>query len=292
MQIESVSSAFVSQSNRGLSKHYRSYLRYVGILAVVTGLPPIALKAYRTLRRWQFDTNCLMLFASLGAVALQEYPEAAAVVFLFASSEWLEVRATTRARRALSAIVQLRPDKANIIHPTTKELVVVPAACVPVGALVSVMTGDKVPCDGVVVAGASTVDESSLTGESRPVRKGPSDFVSGGTLNSGLTPLTVRTTSTSENSAVSRLIRLVEEAQANRSATEKLVDEFAKFYTPVILFAAILMMSIPWAFGYETGKFEVGQVMCWSTSYCRLTFRPLVVQAFSGRTMDCKCVGV
>jgi Zn2+/Cd2+-exporting ATPase len=221
---------------------------------VACGLPPIAIKAFRTLKRFQFDTNCLMLFASVGAVALQDFSEAAAVVFLFALSEWLEVRATSRARRALSAIVHLRPDRANLLHPTTQELITVPATSVPVGALVSVMTGDKIPCDGVVVEGRSTVDESSLSGESRPIRKGPNDKVSGGTVNSGLSQLVVKTTCTSENSAVSRLIRLVEEAQTNRSATEKLVDEFARWYTPVVVFAAALMCSIPWAFGSDIGK--------------------------------------
>ena len=226
----------------------------MGLLSVLFGLPTIALKALRTMRRFQLDANCLMLFASIGALALQEYSEAAALVFLFSISEWLEVRATSRARRALSAIVQLRPDRANIVHPTTHELTVVPASCVPVGALVSVRPGEKVPCDGVVEDGVSTVDESSLTGESRPIRKGLDDAVSGGTVNSGLAPLLVRATATADNSAVAKLIRLVEEAQANKSATEKLVDEFAKYYTPVIVLAGIFMVSVPWAFGEEAGQ--------------------------------------
>lgn len=225
----------------------------MALIGIGFGIPSIAIKALKTLRRYHFDTNCLMFFAAIGAVGLQEFAEAAAVVFLFALSEWLEVRATARARHALAAIVQLRPDRANLIHPSTKELIVVAAAAVPVGALVSVKTGDKVPCDGVVVEGTSTLDESSLTGESRPITKGPNDEVSGGTVNSGLSPLTVRTTSTVDNSAVSRLIRLVEEAQANRSETEKLVDDFAKVYTPVVVLAAILMCTIPWLFGKEVG---------------------------------------
>lgn len=195
-----------------------------------------------------------MTFASIGAIALQDYTEAAAVAFLFALSEWLEVRATTRARHALTSIAKLRPEKANIIHPFTLGLMVVPATSVPVGTMVSVRTGEKIPCDGVVVEGQSTVDESSLTGESRPVRKNPGDSVSGGTVNSGKSPLTVRTTSSSEDSAVARLIRLVEEAQTNRSETEKLVDEFAKIYTPLVVLTAVLMCSIPWAFGPEIGR--------------------------------------
>lgn len=230
-----------------------------------------------------------MFFAALGAIALAEFTEAvslgvrfnrcwinlngseclflttgcvlwyfdlrskAAVTFLFALSEWLEVRASSRARQALSAIVQLRPECANLVHPSTKEVIVVSAASVPIGALVSVKTGDKIPCDGVVVEGRSTVDESSLTGESRPVRKGPNDEVSGGTINSGSVQLMIRTTSTADDSAVARLIRLVEEAQANRSETEKIVDQFARVYTPFIVFSALMMCTIPWAWGYEMG---------------------------------------
>ena len=98
------------------------------------------------------------------------------------------------------------------------------------------------------------MDESSLTGESRPVRKAPGEMVSGGTINSGLASITVLTTQTADNSAVSKLIRLVEEAQANRSETEKFVDEFARYYTPVIVFVALLMCSIPWAFGNDEGR--------------------------------------
>jgi Zn2+/Cd2+-exporting ATPase len=215
--------------------YQREKLKYVGLVSVAFGLPPIATKAFRTLSRYRFDTNCLMFFASCGALALGDFPEAAAVVFLFAGSEWLEVRATRRARQALSAVVCLRPDKANLLHPSTKEILVVPATAVPVGSLVSVKTGDKIPCDGVVVEGTSSVDESSLTGESRPIRKMVGSEVSGGTINSGLSHLLIRTTSTSDDSAVSRLIKLVEEAQANRSTTEKLVDKFAQVYTVCVM---------------------------------------------------------
>jgi Zn2+/Cd2+-exporting ATPase len=149
-------------------RYNREHLQWVALFSVAFGIPPIAIKAFRTLRRRQFDTNCLMFFASMGALALQDYTEAAAVVFLFALSEWLEVRATTRARHALESIVHLRPEKANLIHPTTHEIIVVPASAVP-----------------VVMDGSSTVDESSLTGESRPIRKNPGEKVSGGTVNSG-----------------------------------------------------------------------------------------------------------
>lgn len=98
------------------------------------------------------------------------------------------------------------------------------------------------------------MDESCLTGESRPLTKGPKATVSGGTVNTGMQQLSVRVTSTTDDSAVARLIRLVEEAQVNRSETEKKIDRFAAFYTPLVLFAALLMCTIPWAYGLETGR--------------------------------------
>ena len=211
------------------------YLKYVALLAVAFGIPGIAIKAFHTLKRCMFDTNCLMLFAAIGAVALQEYTEAAAVTFLFAISEWLEVRATTRARNALNAIVQLRPEYAFIVHPVSKEQMMVPAASVPVGAVVAVKTGDKIPCDGVVVEGNSTVDESSLTGESRPVKKGPKSTVSGGTINCGHTHLMIQTTSTSDNSAINRLVSLVEEAQVGPLLQKALLPFIRQQYIAIII---------------------------------------------------------
>lgn len=229
-------------------------VKYVALVSVVLGIPKIALKAIMTLRRCQFDTNCMMLFAVVGAIALQDYSEAAAVTFLFSISDWLESLSTARARNALSAIVRLRPERAKVKDPTTDKFVVVPASSVPVGSIVSVRTGDKIPCDGVVIMGDSVVDESSLTGESRPVKKIPGDQVSGGTINAGLAQLLIKTESTVDNSAVARLIRLVEDAQANRSPTEKLMDSFAKRYTPLVVLTAICMCTFPWIVSPEVGK--------------------------------------
>jgi hypothetical protein len=196
------------------------YLKYVALLSVAFGLPHVAMKAFRTLRRCHFDVNCMMFLAASGALALQDYPESAAVVFLFSISEVLEQRATSRARDALSDIVSSRPEYANVINPITHDIVVLPVDSVVVGTTVSVRTGDKIPCDGEVIEGMSTVDESSLTGESRPITKSAGMKVTGGSINSGNTQLVIRTTATSNDSAVARLIRLLEEAQSNRSETE------------------------------------------------------------------------
>ena len=244
-------------------------------------MPPICMKAWRTIRRRQFDANCMMVTAAIGAVALQQFDEAASVAFLFSVSEVLEARATIKARNALKEICDLRPDHANIIHPETKEIVVVPADRVPRGSFISVKTGDKIAADGIVIEGSSSIDESSLTGESVPVHKKKGDEVKGGTINIGTTQLVVKTTTTVEDSAVSRLIRLVEDAQSNRSPTEKLIDAFARTYTPSIMCMAILMCTIPWISGVETGQYWMmnGLIIIVIACPCSLTISTPVTYA-------------
>jgi Cd2+/Zn2+-exporting ATPase len=196
----------------------------------------------------------MMVTAAIGALSLQQYDEAGSVAFLFSVSEFLEAQASTKARKALKNICDLRPDHANVIHPVTKEIVVVPADRVPLGSSISVKTGDKIAADGIIIEGSSSIDESSLTGESVPIQKNTGDPVKGGTINIGRTQLVIRTTTTVEDSAVSRLIRLVEDAQSNRSPTEKLIDSFARSYTPSVMFVAVLMCTIPWFSGVENGR--------------------------------------
>lgn len=225
----------------------------MALVSVAFSLPSVGRKAFATVKRCQLDVNVLVFVAAFGALLLQDYTESAAVAFMFSLSEWLESRATTRARNALSSIVNLRPETANLVLPGSKEIVVLAASAVPVGAIVSVKTGDKIPCDGVVAEGSSSVDESSLTGESLPVPKTTNDPVSGGTVNCGFAELLVRTTATTEHSAVSKLIRLVEDAQASRSPTEKIVDEFASVYTPIVIVTSLGLATIPWVFGVSVG---------------------------------------
>jgi Cd2+/Zn2+-exporting ATPase len=232
----------------------------------------------------------MMVTAALGALALGEYDEAASVSFLFAVSEFLEASATTKARKALSEICALRPDHANVIHPISKEIVVVPADRVPLGSLISVRTGDKIAADGIVVEGSTAIDESSLTGESTPAHKMVGDEVSGGTINIGQTQLVVKTTTTVEDSAVSRLIRLVEEAQSNRSPTEKMVDAFAQSYTPFVIFTASLMCTVPWAFGADIGRHWTlnGLIIVVIACPCALTISTPVTYA-AGLAATAKC---
>ena len=227
------------------------HLRWVALGAVVVGIPPIARKAAGSLRNGVVDINTLMTVAVAGACALQDFGEAAAVVALFGVSEWLEDRAMGRASSAMGAVLALRPEKARRLASPEKE---VPVEDITVGEVVLVKPGDKVPLDGVVVEGSSAVDEAALTGESVPVPKSTGNEVYGGTVNQGGT-LEVRVTAPAADSAVARLVRLVEEAQAARSGVERAVETFARHYTPVVVLAALLLATVPYAAGHTGPKY-------------------------------------
>ena len=223
-------------------------LGWVALGAVAVGIPPVARKAAGSLRNGVVDINTLVTLAVAGACALREFGEAAAVVALFGVSEWLEDRAMGRASAAMGAVLALRPQFARRLASPDVQT---PAEDIAVGETVLVRPGELVPLDGVVVGGNSAVDESALTGESLPVPKRPGNETYGGTVNQG-GALEVRVTAPSADSAVARLVRLVETAQASRSDVERAVETFARHYTPVVVLAALLLATVPYAVG-ETG---------------------------------------
>ena len=261
-------------------------MKYSGVLSVIFGLPPVMKKAILTLKRKQFDANCMMVMAALGAVALQEFDEAASVAFLFSISEYLERRASHRARQALQTILTLRPDTATIYDEYTdnksaREVNVIPSKDVKIGHIISVKTGEKVATDGIVVEGTSSVDESSLTGEASPKSKTVGDTVCGGSINVGDGHLLIRSTSTMEDSSISKLIQLVEEAQSNPSATETLVDSFAKRYTPTVVALALILCTVPWLISKDLGRYWTlnGLIIIVVACPCALTISTPVTYA-------------
>lgn len=164
------------------------YLEYVALASVAVGIPPILRKAWVSLRNRALDINVLMTVAVAGACGLQDFVEAAGIVFLFGIAEWLEDRCIGQARNTIGAVLSLQPEEA-VLAETGKA---VPVEEVPVGALVLVRPGEKVSLDGEVVAGSSALDCSMLTGETKPVVKSVGDAVMAGTINVGLAPLQVR----------------------------------------------------------------------------------------------------
>ena len=227
------------------------HLRWVALGAVAVGVPTIARKAFSSLRNGIVDINTLMTVAVAGACALQDFGEAAAVVALFGVSEWLEDRAMGRASSAMGAVLALRPEKARRLASPEKE---VPVEDIAVGEVVLVKPGDKVPLDGIVVEGSSAVDEAALTGESVPVPKSQGSEVYGGTVNQG-GAMEMRVTALAVDSAVARLVRLVEEAQAARSGVERAVETFARHYTPAVVLAALLLATVPYMVGHSGPKY-------------------------------------
>jgi Zn2+/Cd2+-exporting ATPase len=199
-------------------------------------------KGVRSARAFALDMNFLMTIAILGALAIGEWTEAAAIAFLFAIAELLESYAVDRARASVEALMDLAPDRARVERGG--EEVTIPADEVVIGDLILLRPGERAPADGVVEDGASAVDQSPITGESVPVDKGPGEEVFSGTINqSGF--LRVRATRPASDSALARIVRLVEEAEADKSPTERFVERFARFYTPAVTAAAVLVMFAP-----------------------------------------------
>jgi Cd2+/Zn2+-exporting ATPase len=210
--------------------------------AAVAGAVFPARRSVAAIRARTLDINTLMVVAVAGALVLGEWLEAAAVVFLFAVAQWLELRTMERARQAIRALIDLSPREALVRRHGVETRM--PVDDIRVGDEILVRPGDKVPLDGVVSSGHSDVNEAPLTGESLPVDKGPGDEVFAGTIN-GHGALDVRVTRLVRDTRLARIIHLVETAQASRAPVQAFVDRFARIYTPAVLTFAIVIALVP-----------------------------------------------
>ncbi len=213
------------------------------VLAMLVAMKPIAesgLKALSVNR--EFNINMLMTVAAVGALFLGEFLEAATVIFLFAIGEALEGYTSDRARDSLRSLIALRPATANRIVGDQSE--VVPVEALQVGDIIRVLPGEGIPADGRVLAGYSAVDQAHITGESLPVEKGPGLDVYAGSIN-GAAALELRVSCRSEDSTLSRVIDMLQNAQARRAPSQRLIDRFAHYYTPAVVLAAVGFALIP-----------------------------------------------
>ncbi|HSM04435.1 MAG TPA: cation-translocating P-type ATPase [Longimicrobiales bacterium] len=200
-------------------------------------------KGLRAARALALDMNFLMTLAILGALAIGETMEAAAIAFLFALAELLESYAVDRARGSVEALMELAPETARRIDGEGRERTV-PASALAAGDVVAVRPGERVPADGTVAEGRSAVDESPITGESMPADKVPGDPVYAGTINrEGY--LRLRVDRPVEESTLARIVRLVEAAEGRRTRAERFVDRFARWYTPAVTLGALLVVLVP-----------------------------------------------
>ena len=198
--------------------------------------------AINGLRNRVFVIDSLMLIGAIGAVLIGEFAEGAAVLFLFSLAELLEDYSVDRSRRSLRELVGLTPE--TVALKRNGELVQVATDEIKIGDIALVKPGERIGVDGVVIDGSSMVNQAPITGESMPVDKGSGDIVFAGTINQeGI--LEVRVEKESKDSALARIIQMVESAEEHKAETERFVDRFSKYFTPSVLVIAILVATVP-----------------------------------------------
>lgn len=212
-------------------------------LATLAGLRLVLPKAISSARRMQPDMNLLMTVAVIGAIVIGEYLEAASVAFLFALSNALETWSIRHAERAISALMDLTPIEAHVLHSDGSETTL-PIEDVPVHSRIIVRPGERIPLDGQVITGTSLVNQAPITGESVPVTKSPGESVFAGTVN-GNGALEVETSKAANDTTVAHIVRMVEAAQSQRSPSEQWVERFARIYTPAVMIVAVLVFLLP-----------------------------------------------
>jgi len=210
--------------------------------AMLIGGYSLFIKGIKNLSRLTFDINTLMTISIIGAAIIGEWGEGATVVILFAISEALERYSLNKSRQSIESLMDLAPKEAIVRFGNNEKLMDVED--IRVGDIIIVKPGQKVAMDGIVVKGKTTINQAAITGESIPVEKKIDDEVYAGTLNQeGL--IEVKVTKRVEDTTLSKIIHLVEEAQAEKAPSQAFVDQFAKYYTPAIIILALLIAMIP-----------------------------------------------
>ena len=221
------------------------------VAAMLACALPIYKKGWIALTRRELNINALMSIAATGALLLGQFPEAAMVMVLFAIAEQLESVSLTRAQQAVSSLLALAPDEATVRQPDGS-FAVTPAKDVSMGAVIRLRPGERVPLDGVVTAGRSSMDQSPITGESLPVEKGPGDQLFAGAINQE-GELVFTSTALADNSTLARITRAVIASPGKEATTKRFVDKFAAIYTPAVFVAAVALAVVPplvWGGGF------------------------------------------
>ena len=189
-----------------------------------------------------FDENFLMATASVAAFCVGEYPEAAAVMLLYQVGELFQSCAVGRSRRSITALMDIAPEYANLETPDG--LAKIDPEEVPLGSMIVVKPGERIPLDGVVIQGESQIDTAALTGEPVPRTAAPGSGVISGCVN-GEGTLRVRTTKGYADTTVTRILELVEDASSRKAPVEGFITRFARWYTPIVTLLALLLAVVP-----------------------------------------------
>lgn len=229
---------FASLTNLGI---WLPLIIYVPIYVIIAY--DILIKAFKNIIHGQiFDENFLMIIATIGAFAIQEFPEAVAVMLLYQIGEFFQNLAVGKSRKSIAELMDIRPDYANLLKEDGSIEITDPEL-VEIDNIIRVLPGEKIPLDGVIISGASSIDAKALTGESLPV-----DVIEGSEVISGTINLTstidIRVNKTYADSAVNKILSLVENSSNVKSKQENFITKFAKWYTPVVVISAILVVLI------------------------------------------------
>ncbi|MGK3128783.1 zinc/cadmium/mercury/lead-transporting ATPase [Pantoea sp. C8B4] len=213
------------------------------VMTTLIGLAPIAFSAWKLLRGGSpFSIETLMTLAATGALVIGAHAEAAMVLLLFQLGERLESFAASRARRGVTALMALRPDTATRLTGTQREQVAL--ADLHPGDTIEVAAGGRLPADGELLNQSASFDESALTGESVPVARQPGETVMAGATSVDRL-VTLKVISQPGQSAIDRILQLIEEAESHRAPVERFIDRFSRIYTPAIMLLALLVMVLP-----------------------------------------------
>lgn len=226
------------------------YLVFIA-LTLIAGYD-VLIKGIKSIFKLNFNENLLMTVAIISAFFMGEFKEAAIVAILFNIGEILEGKAVSNSRKSIKALSQIRPDTAWILENNQEKKVL--AESVNISDIIVVHPYERVPLDGEIIDGTSTLDFSAITGESVPIEAGKGLNVLSGAVNGSQT-IKIRVTKNYQNSAASRIISMVESASAKKSKSEKFINKFAKIYTPIVLILACLITIIPPLLGL--GDFNV-----------------------------------
>ncbi|MDH7507822.1 MAG: cation-translocating P-type ATPase [Methanomassiliicoccales archaeon] len=224
-----------------LLEELKLYFLFYGI-AIIIGGYYIARRGIAAVLEKYLDINMLMVIAICGSIAIGSYSEGAAIVFLFSMAEMLESFSIARTRKSIYELMDIAPNRALVRKGGKEEYYDV--SDIEIGDIVIIKPGERIPIDGTVISGSSSVDEAPITGESMPITKKPGDQVFAGTLNtSGY--LEIEAAKKFRDTVISRIVQLVEEAESEKAPTERFIDRFAKYYTPFIVLVAVLTVVIP-----------------------------------------------
>jgi Cd2+/Zn2+-exporting ATPase len=215
------------------------------IVTAVIGGYHTAKSGFYGLRSLTFDMNFLMTVAIIGASVIGEWAEGATVAFLFSFGNTLQTYTMDKTRQSIRALMELAPPEAIVLRDN--EELRLPIEEIVVGDIVIVKPGERIPMDGVVREGISAVNQATITGESIPVEKTVNDTVYAGTVNEH-GALKIEVTKIASDSTLAKIMHLVEEAQAQKAPSQQFIDVFSKYYTPIVLIAAVGIMVIPWLF--------------------------------------------